>query len=121
MQLIEENYEYKYRIDLMWHEYNALVELIKEAQKSGIYINDNMLEKFENYKAIKVSYAKLNAIAKASETRSKKAKEKFESAVVELMREESELTPYKIAKIAGISFTTAKKYLKQLNENNYLS
>ncbi len=117
MQLIEENYEYKYRIDLMWHEYNALVTLIEDAKKSGIYINDNMLEKFENYKAIKVSYAKLNAIAKASQTRSKKTKEKFESAVVELLRHESELTPYKIAKKAGISFTTAKKYLKLLNED----
>jgi len=117
MQLIEENYEHKYRIDLMWHEYNGLVRLIEDAKKSGIYINESMLEKFENYKAIKVSYAKIGAIAKASEARSKKTKDKFESAVVELLREEGELTPYKIAKRAGISFTTAKKYLKQLNES----
>ena len=80
-----------------------------------------VLMRVENYKAIKVSYSKLNAIAKASQTRSKKAKEKFEFAVVELLCQESELTPYKIAKKASISFTTAKKYLKQLNENNYLS
>ncbi len=117
MQSIEENYEHRYRIDLMWHEYNALVTLIEDAKKSDIYINDNILEKFENYKVIKVSSAKLDAIAKASQTRSKKAKEKFESAVVELLRQESELTPYKIAKRAGISFVTAKKYLKQLNED----
>ena len=76
-----------------------------------------MLEKFENYKTIKISYAKLAAITKANQTRSKKTKEKFESAVVVLLREEGELTPYKIAKRAGISFTTAKKSLKQLNEN----
>ena len=64
----------------------------------------------------------LNLFYKYSFTQNNlKTKEKFESAVVELMREESELTPYKIAKKARISFTTAKKYLKQLNENNYLS
>jgi len=117
MELIEENYDYKYRVDLMWHEYNALVELIEEAQKKDIYINGSMLEKFENYKTIKISYAKLGAVAKANQARSQKTKEKFESAVVALLREESELTPYKIAKKAGISFTTAKKYLKQLNED----
>jgi len=117
MQSIEENYEHRYRIDLMRHEYNALVTLIEDAKKSDTYINDNILEKFENYKVIKISYAKLDAIAKASQTCSKKAKEKFESAVVELLCQESELTPYKIAKRAGISFVTAKKYLKQLNED----
>ncbi len=121
MQLVEENYEYKYRIELSCYEYNSLVELIKEAQKSDIYINQYMLEQFENYKLIKISQAKRNAITKANKARSKKTKEKFDSAVSALMREESELTPYKIAKKAGISFTTAKKYLKQLNENNYLS
>jgi len=120
MQIIEENYKYKYRIDLMWHEYNALVELIEDAKKSGKYINENMLEKVENYKSIKFSYAKLDAVTKANQARSKKTKEKFESAVVELIRQESELTPYKVSKKAGISFATAKKYLKLLNENNYL-
>jgi len=116
MESIEENYEYRYRVDLMWHEYNALVELIEDAQKSGKYINVSLLEKLENYKTIKISYAKSVAVAKASQVRSKRAKEKFESALVELLREESELTAYKIAKRAGISFTTAKKYLKQFNE-----
>ena len=120
MQLVEENYEYKYRIELSCNEYNSLVELIKEVQKNDLYINQYMLEQFENYKVIKISSAKLAAIAKANQVRSQKTKEKFESAVVELMREENELTPYKIAKKAGISFTTAKKYLKQLNEDNYL-
>ena len=104
----------------MWHEYNALVELIEDAKKSGKYINENMLEKVENYKSIKFSYAKLDAVTKANQARSKKTKEKFESAVVELIRQESELTPYKVSKKAGISFATAKKYLKLLNENNYL-
>ena len=91
--------------------------LVHSNHNSEMYINENLLEKVENYKAIKVSYAKVSAITKASQVRSKKTKDKFESAVVELLREESELTPYKIAKRAGISFTTAKKYLKQLNES----
>jgi len=33
------------------------------------------------------------------------------------MREENELTPKKIIKKEGISFTMAKKYLKELNED----
>lgn len=117
MQLIEENYEFKYRIDLMWHEYNALVEIIEIAKNKDIYINSNLLKKIENYKPIKVSSAKLNAATKASETRSKKVIEKFNKAVAELKNENIELTPYKIAKTANISFATAKKYLKLLNES----
>ena len=117
MHLIEENYECKYRIDLMWHEYNALVELIDEAKKRDIYISENLLKKLENYKTIKFSPAKINAITKASDIRSKKTKKKFKTAVSKLLEEGSNLTPYKIAKKANISFETAKKYLKLLNEN----
>ena len=117
MQKTDENYDYKYRLDLMWHEYNGLVELIEEAKKSNIHINSNLLEKVQNYKKIKISPAKLNAIAKASEMRTEKAKEKFKAAVVKLSSEGIELTAYKIAKTANISFATAKKYLKLFNEN----
>jgi len=117
MQLLEENYENKYRLDLAWYEYNALVTLIQEAKERDIYIDSNLLKKVENYKTIKLSYAKLGAVAKASSVRSKRTKEKFESAVVALSREGSELTAYKIAKRASISFATAKKYLNLFNEN----
>jgi hypothetical protein len=119
MEYVEENYKHKYRMDLMWHEYNALIDLIKEAQEKDIYVNVNLIDKVEKRKAIKISYAKLDAITKASEMRTKQAKTKFESAVEALSREGIEPTPSKISKEAKISFATAKKYLKQFNEGEY--
>jgi Fic family protein len=119
MEYVEENYKHKYRIDLMWHEYNALIDLIKEAQEKDIYVNVNLIDRVEERKAIKISYAKLEAITKASQKRTKQAKTKFESAVAELLRQGVELTSSKISKQAKISFATAKKYLKQFNEGEY--
>ena len=119
MKHVEEDYAHRYRIDLAWYEYNALVDLVNEALKNEIYVSAHLMEKIENHKKIKISYAKIDAVSKASKKRVKEAKSRFESAVSELSKKGIELTAYKIAKEAKISFATAKKYLKQFNEGEY--
>ena len=57
-----------------------------------------------------------NAAYAATEARSKKAKEKIQNAINLLRMQNKELTAYAVAKEAGISFVTARKYLNMFNE-----
>jgi Fic family protein len=58
---------------------------------------------------------KIESAKKASEIKANKAKEKVINAVNLLRLQGEEITPYKVAKTAGISYNTAKKYLNQKN------
>jgi uncharacterized protein (DUF2384 family) len=51
-------------------------------------------------------------IAKATEARSKATKKKIENAINIIRMEGEEITPYKVAKVAGVHFNTAKKWLE---------
>ena len=48
---------------------------------------------------------------KATETRIKRAKEKIKNAIKQLKEKEQNITAYKVAKEAKISYNTAKKYI----------
>ena len=52
-----------------------------------------------------------SAAAAATAEREKRVKEKIQNAVNMLRMEQKEITPYQVAKMAGISYNTAKKYL----------
>jgi len=69
-----------------------------------------VLEKY-SYKA-PPSQKKTDAAKKATAIRQKRTKEKIQNAVNLLMLEGKEVTAYAVAKTAGISYNTAKKYLK---------
>ena len=72
------------------------------------------LQVLEKYgKKIPASPKKVASAKKASEIKAKRAEEKVQSAVNLLRLQGEEITPYKVAKIAGISYNTAKKYLKK--------
>lgn len=57
----------------------------------------------------------LQATQRATETRKTAVKAKIQNAINLLRIEGKEITPYRVAKTAGISFVTARKYLDQIN------
>jgi hypothetical protein len=59
-----------------------------------------------------VSPKKTDAARRATEIRKKRTQEKIQNAINLLKMEGKEITPYAVAKVAGVSYNTAKKYLK---------
>ena len=72
-----------------------------------------LLKKLQNPKEIKRSPKKAIASFKATESRSKKAKEKIQNAINILRITNEKITHYSISKCSGVSFTTVKKYLDE--------
>jgi len=74
------------------------------------------IEIIEKYGAkLPPSKKKVESAKRASQIKANKAKEKVINAVNLLRLQGEEITPYKVAKTAGISYNTAKKYLNQKN------
>ena len=63
-----------------------------------------------------VSKKKTESAKKATEIRSKRAKEKINNAINLLKLENKKITLYSIAKTAGVSYNTVKKYENELKE-----
>lgn len=125
------------RLDLNESEFDCLkryidFEKMEEAAKNFDYeyykkfnINESteaeLLKKLNNPKEIEHSVKKVVASSKATEARTKAAKEKIQNAINILRMENKKITHYSIAQTSGVSFTTVKKYLndetlKSLNE-----
>ena len=74
------------------------------------------IEIIEKYGAkLPPSKKKVESAKRASQIKANKAKEKVINAVNLLRLQGEEITSYKVAKTAGISYNTAKKYLNQKN------
>ena len=109
----------KYRLNLNLSELERLQEIIKDIKTSDKYSNyyselesfNSLNEMIQNPTEIKYSGAKGNAVAKATETRSKKAKAKIDNAINILRIEDKNITHYAIANIGNVSYSTVKKYL----------
>ena len=71
---------------------------------------ENLLE---NAEIIDNPKSKSNNAKKASKIKQLKAKQKVVNAVDLLRLQGEEINPYKVAKLAGISYNTARKYTKQ--------
>ena len=115
------------RVDLSELEYECLIksidfEKLEAFDKTYKEIEGfNTVGKVNNPKEIKQSVAKYTATIKATKARSKKAKEKIQTAIDILRMSNQKITHYSIAQTCGVSFTTVKKYLdddtlKSLNE-----
>jgi len=118
-----------YRINLTETEYelfkkyillDEMDQEIKEIQKNGFDMYDNLIEKITNPTEVKFSVKKSIAADKATEVRSKRAKAKIENAINILRMENKPITYYSISKMGRVAFTTVQKYitadeLKQLN------
>lgn len=116
------------RLDLNESEFDCLkkyidfekIEKIANEYKEKC-IEFTLLEKLNNPKEIEHSQKKVVASFKATESRTKAAKEKVQNAINILRLENKKITHYSISQVAGVSFTTVKKYLdddtlKSLNE-----
>jgi len=77
------------------------------------------LEIIEKYGAkIPPSKKKQESAKRASKIKAQKTKEKIQNAINLLRLEGEEITPYKVSKIAKVSYNTAKKYLNFQTEKH---
>jgi len=101
------------RIKILDIEMTIPNKLIEKVDKLGE--NEPIKQALENLiKNAKVIKNKRNLenTKKATETKKLKAREKVQNAINLLRLQGEEVNAYKIAKIAGISYNTARKYLK---------
>ena len=74
------------------------------------------LEIIQKYGAkVPASEKKKESAKRASKIKADKAKEKIINAVNLLRLQGDEITAYKVAKVAGVSYNTARKYLENIN------
>ena len=103
----------KYRIDI--DDVAMLVELQTLVRK---YSDDrDLIDLVENPKHIEWSRFKCYAALRASWSRRDKTRKKVEDAVSFLNKAGEDITPYRVSKVSGVSYNTAKKYLKVLNDD----
>lgn len=74
-----------------------------------------LVNKLWGAKPYHISKKKRSATQKATETRSKKAKDKINNAINLLQLENKPITHYSIAQTSGVSFNTVKKHIPNLD------
>ncbi len=90
-------------------EIEELIEILnKNTPNNTVKRILNILESLEERKT---SVRIIQATNKATESRTAKAKEKIQNAINLLRMENKKITHYSIAKTAGVSYVTVKKYL----------
>jgi Fic family protein len=96
--------------------FGYVIDIEKKALKEKEEMPQDLkwaLEVIEKYGAkIPPSEKKVESAKRASEIKAKRAKEKVINAVNLLKLQGEHITTYKVAKTAGISYNTAKKYLR---------
>ena len=110
----ESKYDYKYRLDLDAYHIEILQKYINKIEgidEVDFIMFNEIIELINNPKKIKHSSAKYSAAITATEARTAKAKEKIQNAINLLRIENKKITHYSIAKTAGVSYITVKKYI----------
>jgi response regulator of citrate/malate metabolism len=98
--------------------FGYVIDIEKKALKDEKMPEDlrQALEIIKKYGAkVPPSEKKIESAKAAAAVKAKTAKEKVNKAIQELREEKKEITPYKVAKKAGISYNTAKKYINSLS------
>jgi Fic family protein len=102
--------------------FGYVIDIEKKALKEKEEMPQDLkwaLEVIEKYGAkIPPSKKKVESAKRASKIKADRTKEKVINAVNLLRLQGDEITPYKVAKIAGISYNTAKKYLNDKKLSN---
>lgn len=105
-----EVYSKKARIEFNLYEIRDTILPYLESLED-CYEREVLLKALDNAKLIKYSTNKAIAAEKATEARTAKAKEKIQNAINILRMEDKKITYYSIAKTAGVSYSTVKKYI----------
>ena len=100
------------RLVLNVEDYEYIREFLEKRKAKKNVIN-NFIQAQEDY--LKRTANKRTATAKATEQKVKRVKEKINNAIQLLKFMQKKVTPYTIAKEAGISYNTAKKYKDYIN------
>jgi len=100
------------RLILGVEDYKYIKEFL-EKRKARKNVINNFIQAREDY--LERTATKRTATAKASEEKIRRVKEKIDNAIQLLKFMQRDITPYQVAKEAGISYNTAKKYLKLTN------
>ena len=95
------------RLVLDVDDYEYIKEFLEKRKAKKDVIN-NFIKSKEDY--LERTKTKRTATKKATEEKIKRVKEKINNAIQVLKFMKKEITTYQIAKEAGISFNTAKKY-----------
>ena len=109
----ESKYDFKYRLDLDTYQLEVLQKYINNIDvfEEDLIMFNEMKEIANNPKKIKHSTKKYSAAVTATEARTAKAKKKIQNAINILRMENKKITHYSIAKVAGVSYITVKKYI----------
>jgi valyl-tRNA synthetase len=113
----KENHDY-YRYNLTTMENKLLVEQLKSSiAQLKVITTDESLQKIQelenilkNVKHISVTNKKINATEKARKINKENSRKKIEKACKKLLDESGKITVYSVAKMAKVSYPTAKKY-----------
>jgi len=111
------------RLNLTTTEYELLVNMLNRIRfKKGDFEEDGRFEGYKEFKeplfnkienVIKIKNDKKRAATlKANKAKTQMSKAKVENAINFLKLEGKKPTAYNVSKLAGISYNTAKKYLK---------
>jgi hypothetical protein len=90
---------------------DKLIKKINTLDKECASAIEVLLAKGERVTSTK----KQKAIEYATQKKVLKTKEKIQNAINLIRLEGNKITPYRVAKIGGVSYQTAKKYLKLAN------
>ena len=105
-----EVYSKKVRIEFNLYEMKDTILPYLESLED-CHEREVLLKALDNAKIIEYSINKANAAEKATEARTAKAKEKIQNAINILRMENKKITYYSVAKTAGVSYSTVKKYI----------
>ena len=97
------------------YHHEVFTELLEKMKSSCTLLDDyekEFIEKIlQNVKQIDITN-KVSATINANEAKQNKSREAVQNAVNLLRLENQKITPYRVAKVAHISYNTAKKYLQ---------
>ena len=99
--------------ELIWLAVNLKNGHVIDEEKE---LKNKIYEKLKNAEIHRVSINKKLATMKATQVRSDRAIEKINNAINLLHLENKAITHYSIAKTAGVSFNTVKKYIPDIDK-----
>lgn len=113
------NKEEKIRLEMSFDEYDFLLKTLQNIDKTTLEENEKNIygllkESFQNVKQFDRT-TKRKATSGANNAKIKRSKQSVQNAINILHFEGRKVTPYNVAQVANISYNTANKYLKMIN------